>query len=167
MIQPYQLNKTLYIFRHGLATHSTHGYGRAIMSAKVLPEGVAPIERMSEFLKKVPNSFNVSSEYNRCRETVAIVSRITGKEFVFDPLLNEFHRATFTSLKERIMQMLQKLSAVPQGNILICSHGAVIAALTSYITMGKHTEKLKYNFPKTGELLILKQNKPERIDFNS
>lgn len=162
--------KTLYIFRHGLTQAIVEGrlYGEEIYSANLLPEGKAAIERMAMYLKAIPDSKNYSSQYPRCRQTVAIIENICAKEFIFDKRLGEFqigmdeNQAQFQA---RIEAFYQNIKLVKNENILICTHGAIIAALLNLSRFGS-SEFIESYYPEPGILLIVKGEEVKQIDFN-
>ncbi|MBI2430813.1 MAG: histidine phosphatase family protein [Candidatus Levybacteria bacterium] len=159
-------NKTFYIFRHGLATKSLFGYGDKIVTAELLAEGKPPIEKMANYLKKIPSQFNVCSEFVRCRQTAAIVTKKTGKKFTFDKRLNEYNEESFNDLRDRVKDFLQYIEKSNYQSVLICTHGAVIAAIKNLVLRNKFTLFQLYDYPKTGVLLVIKDGKIEEIDFN-
>ncbi len=163
-----QYNKTFYIFRHALATHSKHGYGKGRFTTGILPEGVPATERMATHLKKVGESANISSEVIRCRETSEIIARIAGKEFTFDKRLNESgFTETIDGVRERAQDFLNDVCHFPQSDILICSHGKIVAALKNLLIHDKFVTKDLYDYPLTGELLVIKDGKIKTLNFNS
>lgn len=156
------------IFRHGLATHSTEGYGDQVFSAPLLEEGITAIERLAEYLKGRASDSQYCSEVLRCRQTAAIVSRATGKDFQFDRRLNEYHQETFTELSQRVADFL---SEVNQANptpktFWICTHGAVIAALRHLIIEGAFTAEQELDYTKPGEILEIHQANIQVHTFN-
>lgn len=161
-----QYNKTFYLVRHALSTHSKRGYGKRKLTAPILLEGVLAIQKMAEMLKDVPTSANISSEIIRCRETSAIISLITGKKFIFDKRLNEDYQETIGEIRERVQGFLNEISALPQSNIIICTHGVIIAALKNLILKGSFVTKDIHDFPLTGELVIIEKMTVKTINFN-
>ena len=174
------MNKTYYIFRHGqtFATKASSGYGIKIFSAPILPEAVPALESMGKFLKKVPDSSNFSSPVRRCRETVDIIRRVSEKEFLFDERLREyfiFNRTssnplfieTFGTLRNRIQSFIDHTKQVEAENILICTHGALIAGLANLLTNGQFVRTDANEYPSPGVLTIIKGSKLKQIDFNS
>ncbi len=158
--------RNFYLFRHGLATHSLDGYGDKIITAAILPEAILPIQRMGTYLCDIPSDFNVSSEFLRCRQTTQIVSDITKKQFLFDSRLNEYYNESFDEFSTRVKSFLQEIEQKNYQDILVCTHGAVIAALKRLI-LANHLEVSQLNdFPKTGMLLCIKNKNIEEIDFN-
>ena len=159
-------SKTFYLVRHGIATHGKRGYGKRKLIAPILPEAIPVIERLAQALVSVPNSANFSSEIIRCRETSAIINRITGKSFIFDSRLNEAAHPTVQEIRERVGRVLNDMMTLPQGNIIICTHGIVIAALKNLITQGKFVTKHQTDYPLSGELMIIENSKVKIISFN-
>lgn len=160
------MNKTFYIFRHGLATKSLLGYGNKIVTAELLPEGKPPIEKIGKYLKNITTQYNVRSEFIRCQQTAAIVTKETGKEFATDKRLNEYHNESFGELRNRVKDFLQDIEKSDNTDILICTHGAVIAALKNLITKNSFTVLQLFDYPKTGTLVSIKNGKIETLDFN-
>lgn len=162
------MNKTIYLLRHGLATHSKHGYGRKIIDATLLPEGIASTKKIAEYLKDKATDYNVSSEFIRCRETAEIIESITGKKFIFDKRLNENWNnssETFEEFKKRMLDFVDEIRKSPYENILICTHGRVIAAIKNYIIIKEFNKSMVSDFPDCGTLAILKEKSFEVIDF--
>ncbi len=156
----------IYILRHGLATHSTTGYGDQILTATLLPEGVPPIKRLAAFLKDIPSDFHVCSEIERCRQTASIVTEMTGKQFSYDSRLNEYHAETFEQLRDRIKDFLDELSTHQYQAVLICSHGSVVSGLKSFLVKGSYLPEDEMDYPHTGELLLIENAKVKKWNFN-
>lgn len=161
--------KTWYLFRHALSTYSKHGYGDEVLSAQILPSETKPIEQMAQYFLKVPNSINFSSEIIRCIQTAQIISKPTGKQFATDKRLNEYHGESFEEFTIRVTSWLDGIEAsqTASENILVCTHGAVIAALKHIILKGTFSEDNALDYPECGELWIIRDKKVESIDFNS
>ena len=159
-------HKTIYLVRHGLSTLSKHGYGKRKLTADLLPQGEPAVERIARYLEDVPESLNISSDLPRCRHTAAIITRITGKLFTFDKRLSEYYHETFTEFKSRIYDVLKDLSAAPEQNLIICTHGSVIAGITYFIMEHKFIYKNLYDYPKEGELLLIQNQKSRKLSFN-
>ncbi len=158
--------KTFYLFRHALATKSLFGYGDKIVTAEILKEAIPPIERMADFLKTVPSDFNACSEFTRCRQTAAIVTKKTGKQFTLDKRLNEYYDESFGDLRDRVKDFVEDMQTAKHTSILICTHGAVVAAIKNLILKNTFGILKLYDYPKTGVLLIIKGGRVEEIDFN-
>ena len=159
-------SKTFYLVRHGIATHSTHGYGKRKLIAPILPEAVPIIKRLATSLKDIKNSCNVSSEIIRCRETSALISNSTGKQFSYDKRLNEEYHETIGEIRTRIQNFLNDMEKRPETNIIICTHGAIIAGIKHLLLEGKFMTKHLVDYPQTGTVLII-EGKSTRIEnFN-
>jgi len=163
-------HKTLYLFRHALATHNPAGYGDQILTANILPEGIPPIQRLAENLKQYPVEYAIRSEVKRCQQTAEIVSGITSLEFDHDPRLNEFYNESFEAFRDRTQDFLDDLTKQPAQQIVICTHGAVISAFKGFLLEDgvQNFEQLDNvnNYPSTGVLWIIKDGKLEASDFN-
>ena len=160
-------SKNLYLVRHALATHSKRGYGKRRFTASILPEGIPAIMKMAHVLKDIGNSVNISSEVIRCRETSAIISRISGKKFIFDKRLNEGgYKETGEEIRERVHHFLNDMSHFSQTNMIICTHGKIIAAIKNLILNGTFLTKDLYDYPLTGKLIIIKGKTVKTINFN-
>lgn len=149
------MEKIFYLIRHGLATKKQH-YGKKILSAELLPEGILQVNKLAIALKNIPDSLNYSSEIKRCRQTVEIISHETGKQFVFDRRLNEFYHEKFSEFKHRTKSFLDELMKLNNENFLICTHGMVIAAIKNYLTKGKFTFKDRFDYPEAGQMWTIK-----------
>lgn len=123
---------TWYLFRHALATENKDGYGDEILTARILPVGIPPTERMAEYIQRLPKSVNWSSELLRCRQTTNIISKITGRTFISDARLNEYDNETFEAFRKRIASWLDDL-----------------------IIEGEYLESQTLDYPKCGELLVI------------
>lgn len=159
--------KTYYIFRHGLATHSTKGYGAYIVTQGILPKSIPSIKKLANHLKSVENPASFSSDIIRCRQTAEIVSNSTGFQFTFDKRLDELmYDESFEDFKKRIESFLEDVQRLPNKNILICTHGAVIAGLTDMLTDKEFTPDHVTIHPLPGVLRIIKDRKTEDVNFN-
>ena len=169
--------KNYYVFRHALATHSVSGYGKDIVSAHILPEGIPPIEKLAQYIKSnnIESDYNVSSEFTRCQETTQIITNITGKIFTTDSRLNEYSaeenysNESFTVFRDRILSFLMDVEQDDtKKTICICTHGAVIAGIKNILLNGRFSEDLLHDFPPTGVLLATSQNGTlEEHNFNT
>jgi broad specificity phosphatase PhoE len=162
------MKKTFFLFRHGLATRSTDGYGDQILTAEILPEAIPPIEALAHYLQelKIDPSMNFSSEIMRCRQTVKIVSEITGKKFQFDSRLNEYCNESFEEFVYRVQAFFDELTSSQDETFVICSHGAVIGAVKHLLMNESPTEDDLLDYPLTGELLTYKNARFETHSFN-
>lgn len=166
------------IFRHGIATHSKTGYGDQIMTAGLLPEAYPVIERIAKHLAPIRSQLNFSSEVLRCRQTAEIVTKHAGKFFRFDSRLNEYHLETFEQLTARVRSILEDLitdadylaeeKALPNGSatLMLCTHGAVIAALKHLLLENEFLPKDELDYTMPGQLLEVFGKTSTVIDFN-
>jgi len=158
---------TFYIFRHGMAVHPNVGYGANVLTAELLPEGIPPIRRLAQYLLYIPSDYQACSEVIRCRQTAALVTEATGRAFVIDPRLKEYYKETFDELSLRAKSFCDEIQASGYQNILICSHGSVIAALKHYLIDGYFERRHETDYTQTGQLLIIHDDKSvEVLDFN-
>ncbi|MDO8429051.1 MAG: histidine phosphatase family protein [Candidatus Daviesbacteria bacterium] len=163
---------TFYIFRHGetFVTRDRVGYGPNILDAPILEEGKEALLRLAVYLKGIKSDFAVSSEILRCRQTVEIVSKISGKKFEFDSRLNEFslnelNNETFEVFLSRVQSFMNEVKAKKYDSVLICTHGAVIAVLKHLITTGVVSMEDIPDYPNPGILMIIKDQSVEEISF--
>jgi broad specificity phosphatase PhoE len=158
---------TFYIFRHGMAVHPNEGYGSRVLTAELLPEGIPPIQRLARYLIHVVSDYQACSEVLRCRQTAAIVTEATGKTFVIDPRLKEYHQETFDELSGRTKAFCDEIQQSVYQGVMICTHASVIAALKHYLTDGYFDRRHETDFIKTGQLMIIHDdNSIEVLDFN-
>ncbi len=162
------MDKTYYIFRHGLAVKAGEEYGENNMTTPLLPKGVNSTKKMAEyFLKNVSESINFSSAWLRCQQTSKIIAGATGKQFTTDTRLNEYYMEEFNSVCLRVESFLKNITSMNDSRFLICTHGSIISALKYLITTGKFDENNLFDYPLPGELLIIKNNKVEKVlSFN-
>lgn len=160
--------KTYYIFRHGetFATKSGGGYGVRIFNAPILPEGKEAIEKMAKFLKAKDVDLSLSSPFKRCKQTVEIISGITGSEFKFDKRLSEFFLETFGHFKRRIKNLVDEVESSDYKSVAICTHGAVISGLTGFLTKGVFEVLSVPDYPDPGVLIIIRDHHLEEVNFN-
>ncbi len=158
--------KTYYLVRHGIATHSTHGYGKRKLTAPILPEAIPMIRRLAESLKAVGESINISSEIIRCRETSAIITEITGKKFTYDKRLNEDYHEMVGDIRDRVKAFLDVVIQAPQKNVIVCTHGIVISAIKNLLTRNKFVTSDYLDYPPTGTLMIIEGKEVRTINFN-
>lgn len=162
------MNNTLYLFRHGLATTSTQGYGDQIKSAGLLPEGVQQARRIGEFLKGIHSDTFYSSTYPRCTQTSDIISTITDITYQTDKRLNEYNEISFEDFVTNLRSFLHEISQKEAQNILICTHAADIIALKKLIfNEDLNVEDILSNDPPTGVLQIIHKTSLKEMDFNT
>lgn len=155
-----------YLFRHALASHSRTGYADEILTAKILPEGIPPIERMAHYLSNVPNSVNWSSEILRCTQTTQIISKITGRTFTTDARLNEYYNESFETFQKRIISWHDEMIKQKPSVVLVCTHGGVIAGVKHLLLEGVYPQSQNLDYPECGELLIISGHSQQSISFN-
>ncbi len=158
----------LYIFRHGETLFSKNHlpYGENERTAEILPESVGPTERIAKYLAKTPTEANFSSELLRCRQTVGIVEKITGKRFVFDPRLNELSESNLEFFVDRVKNFWQSLHDQNLQSAVVCTHGAVLAVLKHLETSEMFLPADLLDYPAAGVLLVVRDKINEEIDFN-
>jgi broad specificity phosphatase PhoE len=160
-----------YIFRHGQTYNSKNRvkYPKNNFKVEILPEGIPDLEKIAIYLKNIPSDYNVSSEYLRCRQTSEIVTKIAGKIFEKDSRINEFSQKfgqeSFEIFKERIKSFLDDLEAKKYNTVVICTHGAVIAGLKSFLLKNTFVGDDLTDYPRPGVLLCVKNKKIEELDF--
>lgn len=143
-------------------------YGDQVFSAEILPEGRPAIEHLARYLKDIPDSLNLSSPFNRCLQTVEIVTEITGKEFVADPRLNEIAAGKIElphHFQKRVKSIYDEAQNSPFENVLICTHSAVLSALIKLITHSHWPWFMLKTIPP-GVLIISEGKTMSQIDFN-
>lgn len=169
-----------YIFRHGetFATRDNVEYGKHVIDATILPEGIPVTKRLADYLKNIETDFNVRSEFLRVAQTAEIITNVTGKEFVTDERLNDTLVAPKKFLNvfprtesrqnfiDRVSSFVSELQTKSYQTVLIGTHGGVIAALKHIITKGEFTYDQIMDFPNPGVLTVIKDT-IEEIDFNS
>ena len=159
---------TIYIIRHGMAVHPNEGYGSRVLTAELLPEGIPPIQRLARYLALMPSDYQARSEVLRCRQTAAIITEATGKEFVVDPRLREYHQETFADFSERVKAFADELRESNYPNVTLVTHGAVIAALKHYLIDDSFSKRDETDYTQTGQLLVIHDDKTtEVLDFNT
>ncbi|HXS14869.1 MAG TPA: phosphoglycerate mutase family protein [Candidatus Saccharimonadales bacterium] len=161
------MNKTLYLFRHGLATKSTQGYGEHIKTARLLPEAYKPIEKMAEFLQNIPADHFFSSEYIRCVQTSEIITKITHIPFVTDKRLNEYNDISLSNFVNNLSSFLRDIETMNGNSLFICTHAADLVVLKKLLFNVPIDEAdTQSNAPLPGVLEIIKNGITEEINFN-
>ena len=156
-----------YIFRHGETKYSKYGlpYPSDSRTIEVLPEGIPAIKKIGEYLKEIESDYNVVSEFERCQTTIKIVSEITGKKFEKESRLNEFERESFDDFKKRVKSFIDEIEVKKYKSVVICTHGAVVAALKNLLINNSLKIINLPFYPKTGVILRIEGNKTEEINF--
>jgi broad specificity phosphatase PhoE len=155
--------QTWYIFRHGLATRSTMGYGDRIITAEVLPEGIPPVQRLGAYMAHLPYTIGWRSEFLRCEQTAAIVSQATGRAFTPDPRLNEMVHEPFEEVRTRIGAFVSEMHRAGHAHIWVCTHGIVIAGLRHWVTRGDYQRRDELDYIQPGQLLIIRPDKTAEV----
>ncbi len=164
------MNQTFYIFRHGetfVTKGNKWGYGLRVFSAPILPEARPALEKLGAYLKDVSSDYNVSSEFLRCKQTVGIIAEFSDKQFVFDRRLNEHFLEPFGRFRNRLQSFLTEMEQKQYKSVLICTHGACIAALTSFLMTGAVKPMDLFTYPMPGVLTIINNKQMKQIDFNA
>lgn len=160
---------TYYIFRHGQTKNSKYHlpYPKDNRLIKILPEAVPSLKKLAEYLKNVKSDYNVSSEYLRCRQSTDIVTKISGLNFERDRRLNEKSQESFEDFKKRVKSFLEDMEKENYKTVVICTHGAVIAAMRRLLLKKSVRVTNLPFYPKTGVLMIIKGNEIKYVDFNN
>lgn len=161
-----------YIVRHG-ETKESKSYKeynvQSIRNAPILDESKTTIVRIASFLKNVETDYNVSSPYFRCRQTVKIIEDITGKAFVFDERIGEYllavNEETHQELVSRLKDFLQDIKDSKFKNVMICTHGGVIAALKHLIIEGEFKHEQLRDYPESSIITVIKDHRIEELNF--
>jgi broad specificity phosphatase PhoE len=167
---------TYYIFRHG-NTKNTEGIGSlkhlttnggGPVNLPILPKSKYALENIGKYLVKIPTDANFTSPYLRCQESSKIVSNVSEKKFIVDGRIRELTRSIsgFAGFKSRVKEFLEEIETKKYSSVLICTHGAVIAAIKHLVTRGKFNYFQGMDFPPPGNLMIIKGKKVEIINFN-
>ena len=167
------MNKTYYIFRHGetYATKARTIYDKGL-DPPILDEGIPTIEKMAEFLGKIKSDENYTSEYLRCRMTSGIIAKKVGKKFKTQKALNEYSKdnpaydETFDSLQKRLTKFTNKLLNSKSNTFMICTHGNIITILAYLFRSKSFVESDFTNTPRPGVLIIVKNGKVTKKNFN-
>jgi broad specificity phosphatase PhoE len=158
----------LYIFRHGQTIFSKNHlpYGENERTAGLLPEAVAPTERLAKYFSGILTEANFSSKFLRCRQTVEIVEKTAAKKFVYDPRLNELSESNLEFFVERVKNFWQFLNEQHFGSVAICTHGGVMAVLKHLQIGGSFMPTDILDYPQCGVLMVIRDKVYEEIDFN-
>ncbi len=168
--------KVFYIFRHGetfVTKQKGFGlggiaYGFQIFSAPILDEGKLAIERIGNFLKDKNLDYCVSSPIFRCRQTTAIVEKITKIPFHYDNRLKEIVLERYGSVRKRVKNFLDEVHESSHTSIAICTHGGVIAVMLALLTSRiEHISAFSlFHYPPPGVLTIVEGENTQEINFN-
>jgi len=165
----------LYIFRHGDTIESgsllakIFGYHGNTHTMPILAKGVPALEKIGNYLKNVPTDANYCSPYLRCIDSAKIVGTVAGKIYKADERLREFKEdgEKFSHFRKRVENFLSETDKKNYSAVSICTHGAVIAAIKHLQNGGNFFFFQVLDFPKPGDLIIIKDKKIKTIDFNS
>jgi len=162
------MSKAVYIFRHAETYFSKHKipYGTQMETAEIIPEGIPPIEKLSQKLNVVKTDANFTSPYKRCLQTVKIVNNFTGKKFVIDKRLHDFHNESINAMLKRLQDFINDKSVKNCGSISICTHGYPAAIIRSLLVKGEFQLNDLNTYPKPGTLITIINRKAKITDFN-
>ncbi len=161
--------KKFYIMRHGetFATKRNTGYGWRILTASILEEGKPAIEKQGKYLKDKEIDYCVGSPIKRCKQTAAIIRHESGKDIFFDRRLSEYFLETFGNFTRRVHSFLNEMDEKGYEEVLIITHGAVIAALTHILARDVFQISEITDYPKPGVMTIIERGKAAQlVDFN-
>ncbi len=159
-----------FIFRHAETFPSKYSvpYEKDNFNAPILYEGKDATLNLANYFKNIPSDFNVSSSYKRCRETVKIITQITGKKFIFDSRIGEFYQIEYEKFKKRIKDFVRDIKKKGYQSVIICTHGAVMSLLVPLLCGKKPEEQIPVNeYKDTGTLVIAEDKVIKTIDFNT
>ncbi|MGA3291548.1 MAG: histidine phosphatase family protein [Candidatus Microgenomates bacterium] len=163
-----------YIFRHGDTVETDNllikifGRKRDSHGLSILPKGLPALKRIGKYLKNIPIDANFCSPYLRCIESIKIVGNSANKKYQFDERIRELENGNekLIDFHKRIDNFLDEIYTKKYSAVLICTHGAVIAAIKYLITRGNFSFLQLIDFPKPGNLIIIKNKKVYTINFN-
>lgn len=164
-----------YIFRHGDTEESGNiirkifGHIGDSHNLPILAKGIPALERIGNYLKNIPTDANFCSPYLRCTDSAKIIGTVAKKKYVSDERLRELEKngEKFSEFYKRVSDFLKEIDKKNYSAVSICTHGAVIAAIKHLKTSGKFYFFQILDFPKPGNLLVIKNGKVEDLDFNS
>jgi broad specificity phosphatase PhoE len=164
----------LYIFRHGdtkisgslvAKIFSHHGDTHTM---PILPKSIPTLKKIGKYLKNIPTDVNFCSPYLRCVDSAKIAGTIAGKIYRADERIREFKEKgeKFSSFRKRVADFLEEIDKKGYSAVSICTHGAVIAALKHLKTHGNFFFFQVLDFPKPGNLIIIKNGEVNMVNFN-
>lgn len=158
----------VFLFRHGETMQSLNAleYGAAEHTAEILPEAVPVVRKMAEFLTNQKINAWFVSEYLRCQQTAKIIAETTKVDFTTTPLLNEFVSGQFEDLNNRAQRFVD-LILQNQFDVAVCTHGAVIAALSQLLMHEKFTSDKLFDYPPCGVLWEIEDKTVTAFDFRT
>lgn len=164
-----------YIFRHGDTIETDNplvgffGHKESdSRSINILPKATPALARIGEYLKNIPTDANFSSPYPRCLDSAKIVESVSAKKFVADERIRELEKngENFNEFTSRIKDFLKEIAEKKYSFVLICTHGAVIAAIKHFETGRRFFPFQVFDYPRPGNLVIIKEEKVSQINFN-
>lgn len=158
-----------YIFRHAQTFPSREAvpYEKDNFNTPILYEGKDATFNLANYLKNISSDFNVSSPYERCKETVEIISKITNKQFIFDKRVGEYVNISYEELKKRLLDFLHEINKKSYKSVIICTHGAVMSLLIHLICDRNPGETVPLSeYKDTGDLVIIEDKVVSIINFN-
>jgi broad specificity phosphatase PhoE len=163
-MKPVNITAPIYLFRHGLATLSPQGYGPDNLTVSVLPEGLVAVSALAEFMATVPVHNIFTSPYHRCQQTAGVVGKKLQLSPTVWPLAGEYLPPDWPGFAAR-MEDLVELLMVARRPLALCTHGAVIAALSHLLTNRPVTEWDQWDFPPPAGLRIIQNNTIQQLAF--
>jgi broad specificity phosphatase PhoE len=155
-----------YIFRHAETFPSkTQGgiYDGDNFKTPILYEGKDITVKLANYLKDIESDYNVSSPYERCLETIKIISEITGKEFVIDERVGEFFEKEYLDYRKKIEEFLAEIKQKNYSSVIICTHGATMSQLIHLICDENPEEYIPVSeYESTGILVIVEDKQSLR-----
>jgi broad specificity phosphatase PhoE len=159
------------LVRHGLATLSLNGYGDDMLTAELLPKGKEAVENAAAFAAAQNPTQLWASPLRRCQQTAEILAAKTGLKVVTDPLLTEYSEEmeeTFAHFVSRMKEVVEKIrQQSPEKMLCICTHGAVIAALSHLLTNRAFSRLDLNDYPTPAGVRIIEQDKLTQKMFQS
>jgi broad specificity phosphatase PhoE len=160
-----------YIFRHAetFPSKNTGGiYDENNFATPVLSSGKDITIKLAQYLKDIPSDLNVSSPFERCKETVEIITQVTGKKFIFDERVGEYFQISYPDFRARIEDFLKEIEGRDYQNIIICTHGAVMSQIVHLLCDDKPEEDIPISEGKnTGILVMVEDRSIKEINFNA
>lgn len=163
-----------YIFRHGDTIETDNplirflGHRSDSRYIDIQPKATHALERIGNYLKAITMDVNFTSPYPRCINSALIVSKITNTVFKLDDRLTEIEKngETISELETRVKSFLDEIDKKNYFSVVICTHGAVIAAIKHLVTSNNFFFFNIWDYPQPGHLIIIKEGKISQINFN-
>lgn len=164
-----------YIFRHG-DTSETDKFLLRFFGHKtkdshnidILPGAIPALKRIGKYLQNIDTDANFTSPYMRCLKSAKIVTEVSKKKYKADERIRELEKngESLGSFRKRITLFLNEIQRKNYSAVSICTHGAVISAVQHLVISNKFLSFQRFFFPQPGYLLIIKNKKVEKINFN-